>query len=202
MDENKPVVIPADEIAALATQSGVTLMKDEKVLIAGDPQRARLHRYIMAVAAIVSIVTVIGIPFLPLVWAISRAYVRKHGYWVTDSRVIVTNGIIGFRTRSIPLERVSDVAISCSFLEKWMGLKSVIVRDMTGEAMSGASMFAAKDATALQHKILDQVHAVNRRASDESAGALMERPYRDSSAQTSEMMEVLRRIEANTRSRE
>ncbi len=193
------VAVPSTEIEALAKRSGVTLMKGEKVLVAGAPQRDLLRRYLGVTWALVCVLSVIGIPLLPLAWWIAGAYVRKHGYWVTDSRVIVTNGIIGFRTRSIPLERVSDVAISCNWLEKWMGLQSVIVRDMTGEAMSGASMLAAADATALQHEVLDQVHAVNRRTKNDEAGSLMARPYRDTEGQTSEMMEVLRRIEANTR---
>ncbi|MEM6995674.1 MAG: PH domain-containing protein [Myxococcota bacterium] len=201
MSENPPVVVDPKEITALAKQSGVTLMKDENVLVTGTPQRAPLRRYLAMNWALICIFTIIGIPFLPLAWWIAGAYVRKHGYWVTDSRVIVTNGIIGFRTRSIPLERVSDVAISCNWLEKWMGLRSVIVRDMTGEAMSGASMLAAPDATGLQHEILDQVHAVNRRSADKNDDVLMARPYRDGDSQSSEMMEVLRRIEANTRAK-
>jgi len=174
-------------------------MKDEQVLITGDPDRARLRRYLGVCWSLLCMFTVIGIPLIPLVWFIAGAFVRKHGYWVTDSRVIVTTGIIGFRTRSIPLERVSDVAISCNWLEKWMGLRSVVVRDMTGEALSGASMLACADATQLQHEVLDQVHRVNRRTPDKSQPRLLDRAYRDSDGTASEMMEVLRRIEANTR---
>lgn len=186
----------------LALHSGVSLMRDEKVLVNGQPDRERLLRYLRFNYALAFFVTIIGIPLLPLAWIIARAVVKKHGYWVTNSRVIVTNGLIGFRTRSIPLERVSDVAISCNALEKWMGLRSVIVRDMTGEALSGATMFAAPDAAKLQHEILDQVQEVNRRAPKAEPQALSGTPYRENDGQTSEMMEVLRRIEANTRSRD
>lgn len=177
-------------------------MADERVLVEGTPERGRLMRYLMTNAAIVCVLTGIGILALPIVWLVLRAYVKKHGYWVTNKRVIVTNGIIGFRTRSIPLERVSDVAISANFLEKWMGLRSVIVRDMTGEAMSGATMLASPDASGLQHRVLDEVHAANRHPEGKTP-ALPARPYRDVDAdqQASEMLELLRRIESNTRER-
>lgn len=187
------------ENRALAPESGVSLMKDEKVLLAGEPQRDRLLRYFAVSWLLVGIFTIVMLPFFPLAWLIARAFVRKHGYWLTDSRVIVTNGIIGFRTRSIPLERVSDVAISSNWLEKWMGLQSVVVRDMTGEAMSGATMLASGDASKLQHEILDRVHAVNRRMPAAQHDSGVPQPYRGSDGQSSEMLELLRRIEANTR---
>jgi len=188
------------ENRALAPESGVSLMKDEKVLLAGEPQRDRLLRYFGVSWLMVGLLTIFMLPFVPLAWLIARAYVRKHGYWLTDSRVIVTNGIIGFRTRSIPLERVSDVAISSNWLEKWMGLQSVVVRDMTGEAMSGATMLASADASKLQHEILDRVHSVNRRLPAKQLTA-MPQVYRGSDGQSSEMLELLRRIESNTRDR-
>ena len=186
---------------ALAPDSGVSLMKDEKVLLVGEPQRDKLLRYFAVSWLLVGLFTIVMLPFFPLAWLVARAFVHKHGYWLTDSRVIVTNGIIGFRTRSIPLERVSDVAISCNWLEKWMGLQSVVVRDMTGEAMSGATMLAATDATRLQHEILDHVHAVNRRLPASQKADAAPQIYRGSDGQSSEMLELLRRIEANTRDR-
>lgn len=191
--------LASTENRALAPESGVSLMKDEKVLLAGEPQRDRLLRYFAVSWMLVGILTIVMLPFFPLAWLIARAFVRKHGYWLTDSRVIVTNGIIGFRTRSIPLERVSDVAISSNWLEKWMGLQSVVVRDMTGEAMSGATMLASGDASQLQHEILDRVHAVNRRMPAAQYDTGVPQPYRGSDGQSSEMLELLRRIEANTR---
>ena len=155
----------------------------------------------MATAVFTCVLTVFGIALLPLLYWVMRAYVNKHRYWVTSSRIVVTNGIIGFRARSIPLERVSDVAISCSWLERAFGLRSVIVRDMTGEAMSGARMLATPDATGMQRRILDQVHDVNRRAPSAEGERMQARGYRqiEQDRGQSDMLELLRRIEANTR---
>ena len=199
MNTTMTALAPRSPGALTHQDAGVTLMADERVLVEGTPDRRRLMKYQMTIAVLVSLLTWVGVLALPIIWLAMRAYVRKHGYWLTDSRVIVTNGIIGFRTRSIPLERVSDVAISCNWLEKWMGLQSVVVRDMTGEAMSGATMLAAGDASKLQHEILDRVHAVNRRLPASQRDSGVPQPYRGSDGQSSEMLELLRRIEANTR---
>ena len=67
--------------------------------------------------------------------------------------------------------------------------------------MSGANMRAFENPSELQQQILDQVHKVNRIERKES-DALDEpgRPYRQiEGGQSSEMLELLRRIEANTR---
>ncbi len=187
----------------LEEEFGLALMEGEKVLVEGRPT-ANLHRYLMLYVVLFMVLTVVGMVgllALPLVGVLVRAYVKKHRYWLTSSRVVVTTGIIGFRARSIPLERVSDVAISCNWLEKLMGLRSVVVRDMTGEALSGATMFAYEKPSELQQQILDEVHAVNRVEPQQGDDAMAAgRPYRQiESGGGSEMLELLRRIEANTR---
>jgi len=58
---------------------------------------------------------------------------KKHHYWVTDRQVIWKHGIIGYSITSVPLERISDVAVSRTFLETICGVGSVVVREMTGE---------------------------------------------------------------------
>jgi uncharacterized membrane protein YdbT with pleckstrin-like domain len=118
--------------------------------------------------------------------------------------VVVTNGIIGYRARSIPLERVSDVAISCNWLERAFGLRSVVVRDMTGEAQSGAAMLAVPDAPELRRTVLSRVHEVNRHSPSNENTRMRGRPYREIEADQNQatMLELLRRIEENTRPKE
>ncbi len=187
--------------AVLDPEFGLSLMEGETLLMSGRPQVGPLQKYLLLTTLMVMLFTVVGVLGLPLAYFLVKAYVNKHRYWLTDSRVIVTTGIIGFRARSIPLERVSDVAISCDWLEKLLGMRTVVVRDMTGEALSGAAMKAFEDPNGLQQKILDEVHRVNRREGREP-DALDEpgRPYRQiEGGRSSEMLEILRRIEANTR---
>ena len=82
-----------------------------------------------------------------------------------------------------------------------MGLRSVVVRDMTGEALSGATMLAAPNAAELQRKILDQVHSVNRRGGDNSLEPTSGSIYRGATTgqPRNEMLDLLRKIESNTR---
>lgn len=198
---NLPAKATSTSPAILDEEFGLSLMEGEEVLLQGRPDPGPLQRYFMLTTLLVMFFTVFGLLGLPLAYLIVRAYVKKHRYWLTNSRVVVTTGIIGFRARSIPLERVSDVAISCDWLEKMMGMRTVVVRDMTGEALSGANMRAFSNPTELQQQILDQVHRVNRREGKEQT-AIDEpgRPYRQiEGGQSSEMLELLRRIEANTR---
>lgn len=196
-----PAKAPSTAPAMLEEEFGLALMDGEEVLLAGRPQVSKLQRYLLLTTLMVMLFTVVGVLGFPIAYLIVRAYVNKHRFWLTNSRVIVTTGIIGFRARSIPLERVSDVAISCDWLEKALGMRTVVVRDMTGEAMSGANMRAFENPSELQQQILDQVHKVNRIERKEP-DALDEpgRPYRQiEGGQSSEMLELLRRIEANTR---
>lgn len=198
---NLPATASPNTPALLDEEFGLSLMEGEEVLLEGRPQVGPLQRYLMFTTALVMLFTVFGLLGLPLAYVLVKAYVNKHRYWLTNSRVIVTTGIIGYRARSIPLERVSDVAISCDWLEKLLGMRSVVVRDMTGEAMSGANMRAFAQPNELQQKILDEVRRVNHRKEREPR-ELDEpgRPYRQiEGGQPSEMLELLRRIEANTR---
>lgn len=178
----------------------ILLLEDEEVLYAGRPQAAKLRLYLSLMWSFVAVLSVIGIPLLPFIWWMAGAYVKKHRYWLTSSRVVVTNGLVGYRARSIPLERVSDVAISCTWLERLVGIRSVRVRDMTGEAQGGAAMMAMLDAPKIQEKILSRVHQVNRRTPS-AENERMRPAYREigEEERQGQMLELLRRIEKNTR---
>ncbi len=172
---------------------GIMLMDDEELILNLRPTRG-----FFTYAIVVSCLTIVGIPLLPVTLLfVSLAY-GKFRYWLTNRRVILGSGVIGFRVRSIPLERVSDVALSRTFPELLAGITSVIVRDMTGEALSGAAMLGVSDATTLQRQILDEVHSVNRRESSAENDRSQALPYR-SKEQEGEMLALLRRIERNTR---
>jgi uncharacterized membrane protein YdbT with pleckstrin-like domain len=193
-----------EALAVIDKELEIALLEGEQVLHEGEPQRDRLSAYLNVTASLLAMVTVVGLPLLPFIWWAVNAFSRKHRYWLTSSRVVVTNGIIGYRARSIPLERVSDVAISCNWLERAFGLRSVIVRDMTGEAQSGAAMLAVPDAAALQGTILTRVHEVNRHSPSKENVRMRGRPYREIEADQNQatMPELLRQIEENTRPNE
>ena len=108
-----------------------------------------------------SVVAMACISLVALIWLCSSIAQTKYRYWLTNRRVVLASGFLGFTVRSIPLERVSDVALSNSFSEMLARIQSVVVRDMTGEAQSGKWLFAVDNAPEVQRRILDEVQRVN-----------------------------------------
>lgn len=149
------------------TEANISLLPEEKILYTSQPNRDAIFRSSMILAFLVSIC--LG-PFLilmiPLLWWSISWSSKRHQAWVTNRRVIVTNGMIGYTTRSVPLERISDVQIGCSWTERLCNIRSIIVRDMTGEAQGGARMQGITDVHEVQKLILEEVHRVNLQSGD------------------------------------
>jgi membrane protein YdbS with pleckstrin-like domain len=190
------------KLRVLDEELDIALLPGEELLVEGKPKRGPLANYLALTWAMVLAFTCFGLVALPLVIWAARVYAKKHKYWITTNRVIVANGLIGYNVRSIPLERISDIAVRCSWLEKAFGLRSVIVRDMTGEAAAGAALMAVPDAPTMQAHVLDYVRQVNREISG-SGGAkkLAATPYREVEpmGNPQKLVKLLERIEENTR---
>ena len=74
---------------------GLALMEGEEVLVKGEPMRDRLLQYSIGMAVFIGIMSAgLGLLALPIVYLVARAFFAKHNYWLTSSRVVVTNGII------------------------------------------------------------------------------------------------------------
>lgn len=138
------------------SEFGVILMEGEELILSLRPTRGFVTLYIVKAC-----ITIVGVLLLPLVIPLTNLAYSKARYWLTNRRVIIGWGIIGYCVRSIPLERVSDVALSRSVTERLAEVTSIVVRDMTGEAEAGASLVAIENAAEVQMEILDQVRRVN-----------------------------------------
>ena len=135
---------------------GIMLMDEEELILSVKPTRA-----FITYGMVVSCFTIIGIPLLPFILPFIHLAYGKYRYWLTNRRVILGYGVIGYRVRSIPLERISDVALSRTFPELLAGVTSVIIRDMTGQTHEGKSLFAVDNAPEIQKRILEEVRRVN-----------------------------------------
>jgi len=94
---------------------------------------------------------------------------KKYHYWVTDKRVVWRHGLIGYSLTSVPLERISDVAVSRTFWERVCGVGGVVVKEMGavpkygygywyGGVGSGfPTMIAVPDPEEMQKQILELV---------------------------------------------
>jgi len=93
---------------------------------------------------------------------------EKYHYWVTDKRVVWRHGLIGYSVTSVPLERISDVAVSRTFWERVCGVGGVVVKEMGavpkygygywyGAGWSFPTMIAVPDPEEMQKRILELV---------------------------------------------
>jgi uncharacterized membrane protein YdbT with pleckstrin-like domain len=143
---------------------GIRLMEGEEVIFSLRPYR--FVRYAVAAPAI----TVIGIVLIPFafIWAVIAEH--RYHYWLTNKRVIWCHGFIGYRVRSVPLERIADVIISRTLPEILAGTSSIDIRDMAGQSLqqAGFSSFSSnwigvKDAPEIQKRILEEIKRVNEK---------------------------------------
>lgn len=68
-----------------------------------------------------------------LTYIVAGLMFKKYRYWVTNKRVIWRHGIFGYKITSVPLERISDVEVSRTFLESICGVAGLVIRRMTVE---------------------------------------------------------------------
>lgn len=121
---------------SLASMPSIQLLPGERVLREGAPAEGWRTRLVI-VAVLVHLLGVVLIPLLPLgIWTARRVF-SVHRYWVTNRRVVVRTGLLGYELRSIPLSRVADVSQSSDWMDRMLGLVHLEVRDMTGESSSG-----------------------------------------------------------------
>ena len=67
--------------------------------------------------------------------------------------------MVGYQVQSVPLDRIVDVTLRASWLDRLFGLEHITVRDMNGEvspsAMSvGLNLFAVENAEAVADAII------------------------------------------------
>jgi len=147
-------------------ETQLSLLPGERILYTLEPDRGAIFKSNMLALSVACIFTgPFLVVLLPLVWWTTQAQAKRHQGFVTNQRVVVTNGLIGYRTRSVPLERISDLQVGCSWVERYFNIRSLLIRDMTGEAQGGARMQGLKDIQKVQELILNEVRRVNLQSS-------------------------------------
>jgi len=81
-----------------------------------------------------SLYIIINLIFIGLAYVLSSNRYRHQNYWITNKRVIYKRGLIGYTISSIPLERISDVIVSRTFLERIFGFGSVYIQSLAGQS--------------------------------------------------------------------
>jgi len=102
----------------------------------------------IAIFLIISIITAVSAKVLS-----EKAYGKYH-YWITNKRIIARRGIIGYATASIPYDRISDVIISKSFLERVVGITSLHIQSLAGQLGTEGALLAIPSPEKTQETIL------------------------------------------------
>lgn len=92
---------------------------------------------------------------------ISNSYSYRY-YWVTNKRILYKRGTLGYKVSSIPLNRISDVILSKTFLERIAGIESIRIQTLAGQISGGRTgsegdLAAVPNALELQRLILDAI---------------------------------------------
>jgi len=107
---------------------------------------------------------IIAVALICTTFVLANLMYGKYHYWVTDRRVIWKHGILGYSITSVPLEKISDVAVSRTFLETICGVGGLIVKEMMGEVGYGwygvggrffPTMIAVPNPEEIQKQILE-----------------------------------------------
>jgi len=64
---------------------------------------------------------------------ISLLRYRWEYYWITNERVVRRKGIIGYVIDIVPLERISDIRVSRTFLERFLGFGGLHLQTLAGQ---------------------------------------------------------------------
>ena len=97
-------------------ETDVHLMTGEEVLHRGEPDRDKLRKLNLCNWFAASVCFFPLLFLLPIYLWSTRRSADRHQFYVTNFRVIVTDGLIGYTTRSVPFERISDVGVWWSML--------------------------------------------------------------------------------------
>jgi len=121
------------------------------------------YNLLLIIILFILIILDIYVPF-----ALANAAYFKYCYWITNKRVITKRGVIGYQITSIPLERISDIIISRSFLETLCGISSLHIQSLAGQITPGSPLggegrlLAIPNPEVTQNKILELVKEKRR----------------------------------------
>ena len=111
----------------------------------------KVRNYWTVVCVLVSAVTIVGIVLTPLVaivvWLVSRKILNAMSARLLERKLVVKRGIIFVVEKSIPLEKITDVALSQGPVMRFFGLYRLSF-ETAGQSAEGAlvSLIGINDA--------------------------------------------------------
>jgi len=135
-------------------------MREQKILLEADFQNAA--RYYAIATTAVLVLTIVGIPliilFAPLVYIIRKIEYDRIRCFLTDRTLVVHRGIINKREQTIPLEKITDLAIAQGPIMRYCEIEAISVETAGQSGAGGAliNLVGVKDARAFRDRVLEQ----------------------------------------------
>jgi putative membrane protein len=159
-----------------------------------SPQAIRYSLLALVVPAAVTIVGIFILPFLlPFAWWYYRRFYATLEVVLTSRELQVSRGVLNRQQKSIPLEKVTDLAVLEGPIMRWMGIKGLQVETAGQSGPGGAlvRLIGIEDTDGFRDDTLDQRDKVTDSEPDET------RPTTDTTtALLTEIRDALVRIES------
>lgn len=121
----------------------------------------KVKTYWTIIWVFVSAITVIGLPLVPIValiaWLMSGKVLKALSAKVLERKLVVKRGVFFVVEKSIPLEKITDVALSQGPVMRFFGLYSLSF-ETAGQSAQGAlvALVGVNDASEFREAILAQ----------------------------------------------
>lgn len=77
-----------------------------------------------------------------IAWLLAKNSYSYQKYWITNKRLLYKRGTFGYRISSVPLERISDVIVSRTMIERIVGISSVLIESLAGQVGKEVKLLA------------------------------------------------------------
>lgn len=121
-----------------------------------------IQKSVAAVFVIVIVFLLVG-----LIHVLAGNAYRNQHYWITNKRIVYKRGIFGYMITSIPFERISDIILSRTLLERIFGFGSLLVESLAGQISnhdgSEGHLLAVENPEELQEEIFELIKAKRKK---------------------------------------
>jgi putative membrane protein len=160
-----------------------------------SPQAVRYSLLSFTVTMVASIVGIVALPIaLPIAWWYYRRFYATLEVVLTSRELQVSRGVLNRHEKSIPLEKVTDLAVIQGPIMRWMGIKGLQVETAGQSSGPGGALvrlIGIVDTDDFRDDALDQRDKVTDSPSSPKASAA----DGDTTALLTEIRDLLARIE-------
>jgi len=172
------------------------MQKEKEKILKEAEFSEKVKTYWLLTGIIVSVCTVVGIPFL-LIWIplgryFTGRYLDGMSCVLKSRELIVRKGIFNRVEKTIPLEKITDLGLQQGPIMRWLGLHNLTV-ETAGQSSGGSlvSLTGIRDVEEFREDVLNQRDKI----ADGGAAASPAGGPESTEVLLSEIRDILRRIE-------